>query len=394
MTSSKLQNIDFEENNDNIIDTVDNLKNFFLNKGYTPTSTSLIEDSDIFTRKSGVRLSSKLYSFVDPGGRSVSLRPEFTTSIIKNFLTKYKADDLPLKFQYYGPVFAYNPNQIDGLDQRNQIGIELIGQNGLKVDTDILSMAIKALELIGINKTIIKIGNLEFLNKILSVFELSNPAINLILHNLHFIQANKITTEDIICKAEKLGILNTLRANRQNTDKKTSKLDFSGTVLKENLNNTVGQRSPDDIIDRLFKKRRYSDNSQTLKDAIFLTKNLVKIDGPPEKTLNDTRKVLQDNSIPEKLLLPLEEISISIAKSIGPNTNIHLVPAHIRGLEYYTGIIFDITYQNKSELIHLGGGGRYDELVQILGGREKVPALGFAYSLENIQKVLKIINGK
>ena len=106
----------------------------------------------------------------------------------------------------------------------------------------------------------------------------------------------------------------------------------------------------------------------------------------------ETQKSLE--TIPEKLLIPLEEISNSIEKTIGPNANINLVPAHIRGLEYYTGIIFDINYQNKSELIHLGGGGRYDELVQILGGREMVPALGFAYSLENIQKVLKIINGK
>ena len=394
MTASKLPNIDFDKTNKKIIDTIDNIKNFFTTKGYIPTSTSLIEDSDIFTRKSGVRLSSKLYSFVDPGGRSVSLRPEFTTSIIKNFLKTYEPDDLPLKFQYNGPVFAYNPNQIDGLEQRNQIGIELIGQNGLEIDSDILYMSIKALELIGMDKTKIKIGNLEFLNKILTVFELSNPAINLILNNLQSIQSNKITTEDIIYKAEKLGIFNNTKNNPQNTPNKENKLDFSDIVLKEHLNSTVGQRSPDDIIKRLFKKRKYSDNSQALKDAIFLTKSLVKIDAPPEKALNETRKILQENSIPEKLLIPLEEISNSIEKTIGPNANINLVPAHIRGLEYYTGIIFDINYQNKSELIHLGGGGRYDELVQILGGREMVPALGFAYSLENIQKVLEIINGK
>ena len=91
---------------------------------------------------------------------------------------------------------------------------------------------------------------------------------------------------------------------------------------------------------------------------------------------------------------PLEEISNLLEKSINPINAIHLVPTHIRGLEYYTGIIFDINYKSESESIHLGGGGRYDELVQIFGGKKRVPALGFAYSLENIQKALKIINGK
>jgi len=391
MKTTKLTNMDFEKNNEYI----NIIQRKFSDQGYTLTNTSLIEDSDIFTRKSGVKLSSKLYSFIDPSGRSVSLRPEFTTSIIKNFLKKYETSDLPLKFQYCGPVFAYNPNELDGLEQRTQIGVELLGENSLNIDADIISMSVKALEIIGIDKIEINIGNLELFNKILSVFELSTPAKSLILNNIHQIQNNKITTEEIISKAKRLGILNTEKKEYKNiTFKETKKYDSSGAILKENLNSSVGQRSADDIIERLFKKRKFSDNIQTFKDAISLTKSLIEINGPPEKTLDKIRSILSNYSIPEKLLLPLEEISNLLGKSINPINKIHLVPAHIRGLEYYTGIIFDINYKNKSESIHLGGGGRYDDLVQIFGGKKKVPALGFAYSLENILKSLEIINVK
>ncbi|MBN18006.1 MAG: hypothetical protein CL758_00775 [Chloroflexi bacterium] len=385
MISPKLPNINFDNKTNN---TTDDLKNYFTNQGYTTTETSLIEESDIFTRKSGVKLSSKLYSFIDPGGQRVSLRPEFTTSIIKIFLNEYTNNDLPLKFQYYGPVFGYNPSQNKGLEQRTQIGIELLGQNGVEIDTDILAMAIKSLKLIKIDNIEITIGNLEFLNNLLSFFDLSNPAKNLVLNNIQLIQSKKLTTKALINKAEKLGILNQNINKYKNNHPKNNPLDFSAIILKENLNSSMGQRSSDDIIDRLYNKNNFSDDLETLKNVINLIKSLSSIKGKSEKALNETRKILNKNSLPEKLLLPLEQISDSIEKSIGPNTNIQIAPTHIRGLEYYTGLIFDINYRKDSELIHLGGGGRYDELVQVLGGTDKIPALGFAFSIENIQIVL------
>jgi len=56
----------------------------------------------------------------------------------------------------------------------------------------------------------------------------------------------------------------------------------------------------------------------------------------------------------------------------------------VRGIAYYTGMVFEILAPGPEGSITLCGGGRYDGLTKALGGEEEVPALGFAYTLENL----------
>ena len=58
-----------------------------------------------------------------------------------------------------------------------------------------------------------------------------------------------------------------------------------------------------------------------------------------------------------------------------------------RGFTYYTGIIFDMEYKKGSNSIPLGGGGRYDGLVKLLGGPAEVPATGFAVNIDSILSI-------
>ena len=69
--------------------------------------------------------------------------------------------------------------------------------------------------------------------------------------------------------------------------------------------------------------------------------------------------------------------------------DIHLDLGLNRGLHYYTGLMFEIHFPNDSgEDIQLCGGGRYDNLVSVLGGNEPTPAAGFAFGIERIASVL------
>ena len=62
------------------------LQEMLRSRGYRYVDTPILEETDLFLRKSGGELASRMYSFVDPGGRRVSLRPEFTASVIRVFL--------------------------------------------------------------------------------------------------------------------------------------------------------------------------------------------------------------------------------------------------------------------------------------------------------------------
>jgi histidyl-tRNA synthetase len=55
-----------------------------------------------------------------------------------------------------------------------------------------------------------------------------------------------------------------------------------------------------------------------------------------------------------------------------------------RGLRYYTGLVFEIYVESDEGPLQVCGGGRYDDLVRALGGREPVPACGFSYGLERV----------
>ena len=108
---------------------------------YSSIQTPVIEYTDLFLRKSGGELASRLYSFQDPGGKYVSLRPEFTSSCIRYFIENQQDLEVPLRIQYAGPVFRYNPGT--GYTESYQIGAELIGIDSPDSDAEILSLALE-----------------------------------------------------------------------------------------------------------------------------------------------------------------------------------------------------------------------------------------------------------
>jgi len=61
-----------------------------------------------------------------------------------------------------------------------------------------------------------------------------------------------------------------------------------------------------------------------------------------------------------------------------------------REVEYYTGFLFDFVNSQKGKSIHLGGGGRYDNLIRSMGSKTDIPAVGAALNMENLEKALSL----
>ena len=103
--------------------------------GFRRLDTPVIERTDLFVRKSGGEVSSSLYTFSDPGGISVSLRPEFTPSVIRWFIENRPDQN---RFYYSGPVFRYGGARGGRFRQFHQVGGELLGVSGAAGDSEIL----------------------------------------------------------------------------------------------------------------------------------------------------------------------------------------------------------------------------------------------------------------
>lgn len=120
------------------------------------------------------------------------------------------------------------------------------------------------------------------------------------------------------------------------------------------------------------------------------TKNLlelIKIKGKPESVIKNAKNRLKNSSLAVSGLEELEEL-VSLARFYGVK-DLEIDFSLVRGLDYYTGPIFEVVLKNRKGSI--AGGGRYDGLIESCGGRP-TPAVGFSLGIERIYEAMESKN--
>lgn len=126
----------------------------FARYGYEPIYTPLFEHTDVFTRGIGEAtdiVSKEMYTFEDKGGRSVTLRPEGTASVVRSALEhQLIANGAQAKLYYAGPMFRYERPQKGRMRQFWQIGIECLGAPEPTADAEVITVLWRYFETLGI----------------------------------------------------------------------------------------------------------------------------------------------------------------------------------------------------------------------------------------------------
>ncbi|TET24049.1 MAG: histidine--tRNA ligase, partial [Candidatus Cloacimonadota bacterium] len=122
--------------------------------GYLEIRTPLFERSELFIKGTGETtdiVNKEMYSFVDKGGRNLSLRPEGTPSIVRAYIENnlYKKR-LFQKFFYYGRMYRQESPQSGRLREFRQFGIEAIGSPSPQIDAETVLLGLEVLHAIGI----------------------------------------------------------------------------------------------------------------------------------------------------------------------------------------------------------------------------------------------------
>lgn len=121
--------------------------------GFGEIITPVFEFSDVFHRTLGDTsdvVSKETYTFNDRGGESLTLRPEFTASVVRAFISNGLNDQLPCKFFYAGPAFRYERPQKGRMRQFHQIGVELLGADEVQADLEIIALGHQMLSALGV----------------------------------------------------------------------------------------------------------------------------------------------------------------------------------------------------------------------------------------------------
>jgi len=287
--------------------------------GYEEIETPVVESYDLIAARSGEEIKHRMYSFKDLSGRRVALRPEITASIARVVATKLRSEPKPLKLGYIANCFRYDNPQMGRYREFWQAGFELFGSTGLEADAEIITVNNELMRRLGFSDFFIKIGDVKILRGILRAEGINEEEQSLVM----------------------------------------------GWVDKRRVKTVLS-----------FLKQK------NVSEVCFKTvKKILELRGTDwKKIIEEGKRVLEKNEDGLKALEDLETI-VNLCRAGGVESTFYVDLGFARGLEYYTGMIYEIFIPDLG--IALGGGGRYDRLVELFGG-EPTPAVGCAPGVDRI----------
>ena len=364
----------------------DRLLEFIGSYGYRCLETPILEPTELFLRKSGGELASRMYSFTDPGSNSVSLRPEFTAQIMRHYLEHSSEMRLPARWQYSGPVFRYDSSHADGTGQFTQVGAELLGSGAVLADVELLGLASSVPAHLGITGSRLKLADLDVLHSLLDSVGLSERAKNFIIGTVPLLRKGREAVQEAMEQARRLNLTG-LSATEDNylgqavkeLEDEQARRVLQG-LMQWSASDQLGQRDPEEVVDRLLRKVRGTDDESSLRRGLEVASDLAAVRGEPDSAMEAVLTVLRNAGAETTPWDRLGEVLDLLLTEPGLAGTVALDFGLVRGLAYYNGIIFEISHPQW--LSGLGGGGRYDGLARALGSLDPVPALGFAFNLE------------
>ena len=363
--------------------------------GYQYLETPVLEPTELFIRKSGGQLASQLYSFTDAGSNSVSLRPEITSPIMRHYLENSTNIQLPARWQYCGPVFRFDASHPGASGQFTQAGAEFLGSSEIAADVELLSLAVELPAKLGLDDWSLKLADLDVLDSLLDPIGVSERARSFIIQSMPSLSEGRSVVPEFLEQGRHLHLVGTLngpvesedaalRQAVEGLDDKQAKSVLLG-FLRWNSADQLGQRTPEDVVERLLNKIKGADNEDKLRQGLELASDLASIRGEPVSALSTVKAILGSASANQDAVDRLAKVVQEMSNRAGTKSQISLDFSLVRDLAYYNGVIFEVSHSRWPGT--LGGGGRYDTLSRALGASNAVPALGFAYNLDALVAV-------
>ena len=133
--------------------------------GFSEMKTPTFENTEVFARSVGDEsdiVSKEMYTFMDRGHRSITLRPEGTASVVRAYVENklYGNGNYISKYYYVGPMFRYERPQAGRYREFHQFGVEALGQGSYLLDADVIVSAHRIFEHLGIHNVVLKINSI------------------------------------------------------------------------------------------------------------------------------------------------------------------------------------------------------------------------------------------
>ena len=282
-----------------------------------------LEPLELYTKKSGDEIVGQLYNFKDKGDRDIALRPEMTPSFARMVGARANALRKPIRWFSIPQLFRYERQQKGRLREHFQLNVDIVGESDITADAELLAVAIESMRAFGLTAKDV-------------VARVSDKRLlAALLRTLGFEDDTHADVMQVIDKLE--------RAPKDESKARLQKIGASKAAV---------------------------DTVMSLPGAgLDLFDTALKGKGAFEESLNDFRRYLD------------------YCDALGIRDFVKFDPSIVRGLAYYTGVVFEL-FDAKGEFRAICGGGRYDNLLASLSGVD-LPALGFGMGDVVLGELLK-----
>ena len=301
-----------------------------LSHGFKRVQTPIFESLELFTAKSGPGVVKQLYAFQDKSDRAMTLRPELTAPVMRMVSEEMRSSPKPLRLSYFGQCFRYEESKKGRYREFFQYGVELIGASGSLAEAEVVALAIDMLDACGLMDYEVRIGHVGVLRDILTGLGLSQEG----------------EPEPPVASAMRL----------------LDKGDWDGLA-------------------ELFTANGIDSG------ALENLQNLSQLDGGVE-TLDSAREILSALGVSHESLDELAELlsALSALATQPPSLKVNLCVA--RGLDYYTGMVFEANVAELGGECQVLGGGSY-KLLHLFGLEELDPSCGFGLGFDRVLLALE-----
>jgi ATP phosphoribosyltransferase regulatory subunit len=352
----------------------------FAARGYKREEPSVLQPADIFLDRSGEEIRRRTFTLTDPSGRELCLRPDLTIPICKMAVDSGAA--LPARISYNGLAFRHQTNEPRRPTQFFQAGVELLGlEDRAAGEIEILSVAVEALHAAGLKEFDMKVGDLALFGALVDALDV--PAQWRARLKRHFWRAgyfeallNRLTHGASTDTQRLLGSLGGLTPPE-------SRAAVEG-LMDLVADAPQGARTRDEIVERLMEQAADAALRLDPKIAAVIT-SLLNISGTAQSALGEIAALTKNAGITLDAPLAAMEQRLKALQSLGIDpARVAFAARFGRNMEYYTGFVFELWSRDTEGPVQVAGGGRYDTLLEALGAKKHIPAIGCALRTERI----------
>jgi ATP phosphoribosyltransferase regulatory subunit len=346
------------------------LLNLFASRGYVREEPAVLQPAEIFLNRSGEEIRRRTFTLTDPSGRDLALRPDLTIPICRQAVQANRA--FPARISYNGLVFRHQPGEPHRPTQFFQAGVELLGlEDRAAGETEILTLAVEALRVCGLKDFSLRIGDLALFGALVDALTLP-PQWRSRLKR-HFWRAGYVES-----------LLYWLSHGEGTTKPPGTRAEIEA-LLDARADAPTAGRTREEIIARAMDRAAEAANLRLDSKVADVIAELLDISGPAEEALAKIRALLKTIAINLDPQLVAMDKRLATLNSLGVDLRSVQFTAHFgRNMEYYTGFVFELWARDKEGPVQVAGGGRYDSMMEMLGAKQSVSAVGCAIRTERV----------